>query len=358
MNTNMKKIPTRKLFRLIIMLVLQMFAVSLTQSQESVPYLLSTGQKLELVGFPVHQPALDTGVVQSVAGTLISWAPSYTERPCGSALVFNQEYYAEIVGPANHPWLGHRLELDEATSRARTDHGLVTTASSLNTRGLPDPTLAGAQLEIRQHLTVPGLWGEMVKNQILFGGEKSSAFSFIFSGYATNRTFIPSIQGAVLSWIGSKEVTAVVEKGIIPPGSAVGVVFGGRHGSALGFTGMARTWPTATPLQAGNNLLAYPYSTDMRLGLDWGGTNHGFRGLSRPSPNQDRIDLLEGTKRQSFYPEKQSNGTIRWRQADPVFFTTKWALPASYLDVLPAGQGIVFVKKIADPKHFFYPPQK
>jgi hypothetical protein len=358
MNTNMKKIPTRKLFQAIIMLVLQMFAVSLTQSQESVPYLLSTGQKLELVGFPVHQPALDTGVVQSVAGTLISWAPSYTERPFGSALVSNQEYYAEIVGPANHPWAGHRMELDEAATRARTDHGLITTASSLNTRGLPDITLAGAQLEIRQHLTVPGLWGEMVKNQILYGGDKSSAFSFSFSGYAANRTLIPSIQGSVLSWIESKEVTSVAERGIIPPGSAVGVVFGGRHGSALGFTGMARTWPTATPLQAGNNLLAYPYSTDMRLGLDWGGTNHGFRGLSRPSPNQDRIDLLEGTKRQSFYPEKQSNGTIRWRQADPVFFTTKWALPASYLDVLPAGQGFIFVKKIADPKHFFYPPQK
>ena len=358
MNTNMKKIPTRKLFQAIIMLILQMFAVSLTQSQESVPYLLNTGQKLELVGFPVHQPALDTGVVQSFVGNVVSWTPTFTERPFGSALASKQEYYAEIVGPANHPWVGHRMELDETATRARTDHGLITTASSLNTRGLPDLTLAGAQLEIRRHLAAAGLWGDLVRNQILYGGEKSSAFSFVFSGYAVNRTLIPSIQGGVLSWIGSKDLPSAVDPGIIAPGSAVGVVFGGRHGSALGFTGMTRTWPTATPLQAGNNLLAYPYSTDMRLGLDWGGTNHGFRGITRPSPNQDRIDLLEGTKRQSFYPEKQSNGTIRWRQADPVFFTTKWALPASYLDVLPAGQGFVFVKKIADPKHFFYPPQK
>lgn len=331
--------------------------ISLTQGQEAVPYLVSTGQKLELVGFPIHRPALDTGVVQSVAGNLIGWAPSYTERPFGSALVLNQEYYAEIVGPANHTWLGHRLELDEATTRARTDHGLVTTASSLNTRGLPDPTLAGAQLEIRQHFTMPGLWGEMVKNQILYGAEKPSAFSFVYSGSSANLTLFPSIQGDVLSWI-SRAVPSTVGHGIIPPGTSVGVIFGGRRGAALGFTGMTRTWPTATPLQAGNNFLAYPYSSDMRLGSDWGGTNHGFRGITRPSPNQDRIDLLEGSKRQSFYPEKQPNGTIRWRQADPVFFTTKWALPASYLDVLPAGQGFVFVKKIADPKHFFYPPQK
>jgi hypothetical protein len=28
------------------------------------------------------------------------------------------------------------------------------------------------------------------------------------------------------------------------------------------------------------------------------------------------------------------------------------------LDVIPAGQGFIFVKKIADPKHFFYPPAK
>ena len=354
----MNKTPARRSFQMTILLFLGLFAVSPTQSQVAVPYLLNTGQKLELVSVPVHYPALDTGVVQSVAGTLVSWTPTFTERPFGSALVSNQEYYAEVVGPANHPWVGHRMELNEAATQARTDHGLVTAASSLNTRGLPDPSLAKAQIEIRQHLSVAGLWGNLVKNQILYGGEKSSAFYFVFSGYAANRTLIPSIQGGVLSWIGSKEVPPVVEPGIIAPGSAVGVVFGGRRGSALGFTGMTRTWPTATPLQAGNNLLAYPYSTDMRLGSDWGGTSHGFRGLSKPSPNQDRIDLLEGTKRQSFYPEKQSNGTIRWRQADPVFFTTKWALPASYLDVLPAGQGFVFVKKIADPKHFFYPPQK
>ena len=355
----MKKISSSRWFQAIPLFWIGMvLPFSTSHGQESVPYLVNTGQKLELVGFPVHQPALDTGVVQSVAGNVVSWKPTFTESLFGSALVSNQEYYAEIIGPSNHPWLGHRIELDEATSRARTDHGLVTTASSLNTRGLPDPTLAGAQLEIRQHLTMPGLWGEMVKNQILYGGEKSSAFSFVFSGYAVNRTLIPSIQGGVLSWIGSKEVKSVIERGIIPPGSSVGVIFGARRGSALGFTGMTRTWPTATPLQAGNNLLAYPYSTDMRLGSDWGGTSHGFRGLSRPSENQDRIDLLEGTKRQSFYPEKQSNGTIRWRQTDPVFFTTKWALPASYLDVIPAGQGFIFFKKIADPKHFFYPPRK
>ena len=356
----MKKPPARRSLQttIFLFLVLGLFAVSPTQSQVAVPYLLNTGQKLELVGFPVHYPALDTGVVQSVAGTLISWTPTFTDRPFGSALVSNQEYYAEVVGPAKHPWVGHRMELDEAATQARTDHGLVTTASSCNTRGLPDSTLTGAQLEIRQHLTVAGLWEDLIKNQILYGGEKSSAFSFVFSGYAANRTLIPSIQATVLSWIGSKDVPSVVGPGIIAPGSSVGVIFGGRRGSALGFTGMTRNWPTAMPLQAGNNLLAYPYSADMRLGSDWGGTNHGFLGLTRPSPNQDRIDLLEGTKRQSFYPEKQSNGSIRWRQADPVFFTTKWALPASYLDVLPAGQGFVFVKKIADPKHFFYPPQK
>ena len=42
--------------------------ISTSQGQEAVPYLMSTGQELELVGFPVHQPGLDTGVVQSVAG--------------------------------------------------------------------------------------------------------------------------------------------------------------------------------------------------------------------------------------------------------------------------------------------------
>ena len=105
--------------------------ISSSRAQEAVPYLVGTGTQLELVGFPVHSPALDSGTVSSVGGTLVGWSPSFTDRPFGSGLRTGQEYYAEVVGPATHPWLGHRFELDEIATSARDereqsmDHGRV-----------------------------------------------------------------------------------------------------------------------------------------------------------------------------------------------------------------------------------------
>jgi len=363
MNTNMKKIPTRKLFQAIIMLVLQMPAVSLTQSQESVPYLLNTGQELELVGFPVHQPGLDTGMVQSVVGNLVGWTPSYTERPFGSALVSNQEYYAEVVGPANHPWLGHRLELDETATRNRADHGLLISPSPFNTFGMPNAALVGGRLEVRSHLTVDGLWGETVRKRILYANEPAATFSFSIaapgtaSGTRSVTASLPNPNNA-LEWIDSfVRATRVTQPLLIPPGTAVAVTFGQRRGSSLGFTGESRTWPTAAPLQAGVNLLSYPYPKDLRLGMDWGSSREGFRGLTRPSPSMDRIEILSGSRRQIFGPEAQPNGGIRWRRLDPIFMSARWATPASYLETLPVGEGFILRKAKLDPNHFFYPPK-
>lgn len=107
---------------------------------------MGTGTQLELVGFPVHSPALDAGTVGSVVGTLVGWSPSFTDRPFGSALRTGQEYYAEVVGPAGHAWLGHRLELDENATRSREDHSLVIATSPYNTRGMPNTTLTGLAL--------------------------------------------------------------------------------------------------------------------------------------------------------------------------------------------------------------------
>lgn len=334
-----------------------------SQAQEAVPYLVGTSTQLELVGFPVHSPALDAGTVSSVGGTLVGWSPSFTDRPFGSALRTGQEYYAEVVGPANHAWLGHRLELDEAATRARTDHGLIIAASPYNTRGMPNPTLAGARLEVRSHLTVDGLWGETVRNRILYGAETPSSFSFSISAPGTTsgtRSITASLPGPTnaLEWIDSlAQGTRINQPLLVPPGTAVAVTFGQRRGSSLGLTGDSRSWLTAAPLQAGVNLLSYPYPKDLRLGIDWGSSQEGFRGSSRPSPSMDRIEILSGTSRQIFGPETQPNGAIRWRRLDPVFTSVRWATPPSYLGTIPVGQGFILRKAKAEPNHFFYPPK-
>jgi len=331
-------------------------------AQESCPYVLQTGSQLELVGFPVTAPTLDSGTVLSVNGNVVNWNPSFQDKPFGSALSSGEEYYAEVVAPASHIWLGHRFELDEAATRNRTDHGLVVGASPFNTKGLPDSSLAGAQLEVRPHLTVGYLWGETVRNQILYGGEKDLSFSFSVAAPGTaagTRSFTALLQRTnnALGWIDSSTRTAVTQPMLIPPSTSVGVSFGQRHGSSLSYSGVSRSWPTAAPLQVGINLLSYPYPKDMRLGVDWGTSREGFQGLTRPSPAQDRIDLLVGISQRSFAPEIQANGGIRWRLLDPIYISARWATPSSYLDVVPVGQGFILRKNKANINHFFYPPK-
>lgn len=332
------------------------------QAEDALPYLLNTSIQLEYAGFPVGYPAVESGSVKSVTGVVVGWSPSFQDRPFGTALPVGEEYYAEVIGPSTHPWLGHRFELDEAATRTRSDNGLVVAVSPFNTRGTPNQTLAGANLEVRRHLTVDGLWGGSVRNRILFGGEKSPSFSFLVSTPGApngSRTIKPSLDSAnVLRWVDVNSPSSkLVSPVIIPPGTCVGVDFGDRRGSSLGFSGAARTWPTAVPLQAGANLLAYPYCADLRLGIDWGTSKEGFKGSAKPSSNQDRIEILEGASRRSYSPELQPDGRLRWRLMDPVLTSGRWMNPPSYLDRIPVGEGFILQKIKADPNHFFRPPQ-
>jgi len=328
-----------------------------SQAQQSVPYLVGTGKHLEFVGFPVHLPAVDSGPVTSVSGTLVSWTPSFRDRPFGSALPRGQECYAEVVGPIGHPWLGHRFELDEAVTLTRTDHGLAVASSPFNTRGLINTSLVGAQLEVRPHLTVDGLWGEILRNRIIHGKEVASTFVFSVPAFPATRELSPWLQDGLLGWnLFNRPATTINGPLLIPPGAAVGVDFGEIRGSALGITGVQRDWPTASPLRAGVNLLAYPYAKDLRLGIDWGRIQDGFVGLPRPNGNQDRIEIVDGTGRLIYTPESQANGGIRWRQMQTNSGRV-WVNPPKYLDVIPVGQGFVLWKTKADPNHFFNPPR-
>jgi hypothetical protein len=354
----MKNLIPKKLI-LAMALLAELTLVS-SQAQESLPFLMNTATQFELVGFPVHQPALDSGKVQSVSGTLVSWSPGFQWTSFGSALPLGEEYYAEVVGPSAHPWLGHRFELDENATRVRSDNGLVSVISSLNTRGIPDQTLVGANLEIRRHLTVETLWGEAVRKRILFGKEKESSFLFSFSsGSNGSQNIVPSLDSAkTLRWLDAKSpASKITAPLVIPPGTAVGIVFGSQRGLPLALSGTARSFPTAAPLQSGENFLAYPYCADLRLGVDWGGKKEGFSGATKPSLSQDRLEILVGTSRRSYLPESQPNGRIRWRLFDPMDVSGSWVNPPVYLDRIPVGQGFILRKVKADPKHLFYPPQ-
>jgi hypothetical protein len=329
------------------------------QGQETAGYSLTLEKDLELVGVPLQHPALASGAVTAVqSGPIIQWTPSFTDTSFGSALVSGSEYYAEIVGPTTHPWLGQRLELDEAATRARSDHALVAAVSPWNTKGPIDSSLVGATIEVRPHITLPYLVDDTLLRRIQSAGENPKSFQFFlpFPG-AVSLAAQANLSGSTLLW---QELTTGralrPEEIILPPGTAFGLKFGERRGLSRGFSGIVRTAPCAAPLQKGHNYVSYPFPRDLRLGVDWGSSLEGFKSGSTPK-GLDRIELCQGVQRKRYALfSATSSGPARWRLINSAR-TDQWASPAQYLEKVDVGEGFLIWKEKADPLHTFRVPK-
>lgn len=336
-----------------------LFTISCLQGQETAGYSIALEKDLELVGIPLQHPALSSGQVTAVhSGPVIAWKPSFTDTSFGSALLPNSEYYAEVVGPAAHPWLGHRFELNESATRIRTDHALVPIVSPWNTKGPINSSLVGATIEVRPHLTLPYLVDDTLLRRIQSGGENPKSFQFFlpFPAPASLPAQV-NLSGSTLLWKDSATTRALrTDELILPPGSAFGIKFGDRRGLSRGFTGIVRKIHCPAPLQKGYNYVSYPFPRDLRLGVDWGSSLEGFK--SGPTPiGLDRIELCQGAqrKRYSLFSATPS-GPARWRLISGAR-TDQWASPAQYLEKLDAGEGFLIWKEKANPLHTFRPPQ-
>jgi len=336
-----------------------LFTISCLQGQETAGYSLTLEKDLELVGVPLQHPALSSGPVTAVqSATIIQWTPSFTETSFGSALVSGSEYYAEVVGPATHPWLGHRLELDEAATRTRNDNAIVAATSSWNTKGPINSSLAGATIEVRPHITLPYLVDDTLLRRIQSGGETSKSFQFFlpFPGAVSLAAQVNLLVGKLLWQELTTGRTLRPEEIILPPGTAFGLKFGDRRGLSRGFSGVVRTVPCPAPLQKGYNYVSYPFSRDLRLGVDWGSSLEGFKSGSTPK-GLDRIELCQGLqrKRYSLFSATPSS-PARWRLINSTR-ADQWASPVQYLEKVDVGEGFLIWKDKADPLHIFRPPQ-
>jgi hypothetical protein len=329
------------------------------QGQETAGYSLSLEKDLELVGVPLQHLALSSGPVTAVqSAALIQWTPSFTDTSFGSALVSGSEYYAEVVGPTTHPWLGHRLELDEAATRARSDHALVAAVSPWNTKGPINSSLVGATIEVRPHITLPYLVDDTLLRRIQSGGENPKSFQFFlpFPGAVSLAAQANLLVGELL-W---QELTTGralrPEEIILPPGTSFGLKFGDRRGLSRGFSGVVRTVPCPVPLQKGYNYVSYPFSRDLRLGVDWGSSLEGFKSGFIPK-GLDRIEFCQGLQRKRYALfSATSSGPARWRLINSAR-TDQWASPAQYLEKVDVGEGFLIWKEKADPIHTFRVPK-
>jgi hypothetical protein len=329
------------------------------QAQETAGYSIGLEKDLELVGVPLQHPALSSGPVTAVqSAAVIQWTPSFKDTAFGSALVSGSEYYVEVVGPATHPWLGHRLELDEAATRTRTDHALIPTASTWNTKWPADNSLVGATIEVHPHITLPYLADDTLLRRIQSGGENPKSFQFFlpFPAAAPLSAQV-NLSGSTLLWKDSVKARSLrTEELILPPGSAFGIKFGDRRGLSRGFTGIVRKILCPVPLQKGCNYVSYPFPRDLRLGVDWGSSLEGFKSGSNPI-GLDRIELCQGAQRKSYalYSANPS-GLVRWRLINSARLD-QWASPQEYLEKVSVGEGFVIWKEKADPLHTFRVPK-
>jgi len=328
------------------------------QAQETAGYSITLEKDLELVGVPLQHLALASGAVTAVqSGPIIQWTPSFTDTAFGSALLSGSEYYAEVVGPAAHPWLGHRLELDEVATRTRTDHALIPTASAWNTKWPADNSLVGATIEVHPHITLPYLADDTLLRRIQSGGENPKSFQFFlpFPGSVSLSAQV-NLSGSTLLWQESASArTLRSEELILPPGYSFGLKFGDRRGLSRGFTGVVREVPCPVPLQKGTNYISYPFAKDLRLGVDWGTPANGLRvGTGGHAMQADKIILQNGNTILT-YGLSQTKQGFQWLRVNPR--TYLWNTPPQVLDKIPAGEGFMLVKTVADPNHFFPLPK-
>ena len=328
------------------------------QAQEIAGYSMTLEKDLELVGVPLQHPALASGAVTAVqSGPVIAWKPSFTDTSFGSALLPNSEYYAEVVGPTAHPWLGHRFELNEPATQTRTDHALVPVASPWNTKGPINSSLLGATIEVRPHLTLPYLVDDTLLRRIQSGGENPKSFQFFlpFPGL-TSLSAQVSLSGNTMLWQQSTSARPLrSEELILPPGSSFGLKFGERRGLSRGFTGVVRKVPCPVPLQKGTNYISYPFAKDLRLGVDWGTPANGIRvGTGGHVMQADKIILRDGNTSLT-YGLSQTKQGFQWLRANSR--TYLWNTPPQVLEKIPAGEGFILVKTVADPNHSFPLPK-
>ena len=329
-------------------------------AQDMVPYELCASTEFEIVGLPLQRPELGFAKILSVQQQqIISWESVSDLQNFNVSMLKGKECYLEVVAPATHPALGHRLEIDEFATLVRTDNKLVIKISTRNSASLSAVLVSGSEIAIREHIDLDSLFGETIKNQVIHGKQTAGSHRF----------FVPPENGSQiielttyftpkqkLLWMTSEGTIASRELTTIPIGTGLGLKFGTFRGPSLGITGDKRTTPLPLPLQEGWNILSYPYPADMRLGVDWGGTGSGILGSTHPA-NVDLIQIHQGSKKATYALEITSSGIpSRWRQVHQGR-VGEWKMPASYLDVLPVGQGFLLWKTKPQPNHFFHPPK-
>ena len=272
--------------------------------------------------------------------------------------------YLEVTGPANHLWLGHRLELGTGVNAVADGLYIKVIPSPRSTRTDLDASLVGAEIRVYPHVTLPLLL-ERNTSWILKTFPQSN-----LRYYLTTETgfqeFWPRLNPSQpgVSWciFDDQEFTwisASLEDLVIAPGECFVIRNGTRRGAGFSLVGSDRTnLPCPRPWKGkGPHLLGYPFSSDLLLGRDW--PRQG--GALTPSENPADCDYIgvylpDGYRTYGFFG--RSVTTALWREIiKPGTRRAAWGAITSTITTIPAGQGFLLYPRKDAPDHIFYPPQ-
>ena len=324
------------------------------------------GGQGELTGIPLRNPILASGLVQSgsASGQLTLQTPDLPAS-FGSLLKGEGPCYLEFVGPAKHPWLGHRLEIDVARTKQSTNEFIFVSSSQRNTKWPVDSAVAGGQAEIRSHIVLPTLLERVLKNQQVAStgmGERLypyPAFASVGMSLSSGRMsslFIWMDKSGKVFW-GADPATGIVTPEhslILPPASAVALNLGPAP-LGLGFSGDEVKTPVVAPIYAGTNLLCYPYLAPLKLSPEWSAKNK-FESKTKSRSSYDIIVVKKNGKDEKYalYPWFGFGSYGVWQKIDPI--NGSWSQPPRYLKMISPGEGFYFITSKNYPSHTFSAP--
>lgn len=315
-----------------------------------------------LVGIPVDYPPFLSGTVsQFISPATLQIAE--TDNAGVPLPSLHQPCYLEIVGPSSHPWLGHRLELNEDATRQSASGWVVLEATSPRNTTSPQAGFAGASVVIRPHLTLQAIFEGSLATRLPELRAETLKFWATLPGQSPWAVEPRSSPQGNFLWVTiSPGRTRAVQpdEAILPPGNSVQVESRLAANLRTSLTGLKKNHPCRVPLSAGPNLLAYPYPVEMRLGVDWGDPSSGIKG-SAEARNSDQVSFWSQEARRFLtYGYFQAPGSAQgiWREirtqggSQPA-----WAGVLARPVIIEPGEGWIFRKISADPFHTFYPPR-
>ena len=306
----------------------------------------------ESIGISVQNPNVSAGVLQKYVANGAAVKPEKSAN-WAALLTPDRHYYLEIDGPRGHPWVGHRLELDEqATRSANPTNVRWDKNNTLHTR-VPDKTLAGATYQIRPHISLMDLFGTSWENR--WRKNPSLPPIEIVLGQLGRPPLVLEVRGSPngtgLLWIASGRVLSSGEL-VVTPGAGFVVRFPNQPGLGSGIRGETRNFPCRTPLISGWNLLAYPFPKDLRLSQDWWKGDTSTTSSSNPQQSDQIVTFLGGETKE--YGLWASPSGPRWRLINRS--TMNWEEPSEFLDVIPTGYAFYLFRQKPNLDHVFLPP--